>query len=378
MTVSERNSLCTAYFTVLTGFILCTLVFNVVAGTYEEGKQAYLNKDYSRALEILQPLAENGNSQAQITMGLMYDYGHGVPRDAAESVRWHRLAAEQGASMVQHDLGVKYFQGQGVDQNYQEAAKWWQMSASAGIADSQFNLGLMYYRGIGLDKDFVKARNLFEAAAKQGHGGAQYSLAVMYAFGQGTKKDYKTALFWFQKSADQDVAQAQFNMGVFYENGYGLEKNPEKAIEWYALAANQGLQEAIEKLRTFKVDNAAVSQSSEAVSATTPSLSVPIASATQSLDLRDWIRQQAADNYTLQLGSVVNEQDIIDYINASGLGASAGYIKVIVNGVTRYSAIYGIYDSYEKAADAIIELPLAVQNSKPWVRNTGILQGLLL
>ena len=364
--------------TVLTGFIFCTLIFNVAAETYEEGKQAYLNRDYSRALEILQPLAENGNSLAQITMGLMYDYGHGVPQDTAESVRWYRLAAEQGAPLVQHDLGVKYFQGQGVDQDYQEAAKWWEMSASAGIADSQFNLGLMYYRGISVDKDFIKAGALFEAAAKQGHSNAQYSLAVMYAFGQGTKKDYKTALSLFQKSADQNVAQAQFNMGVFYENGYGLEKDPEKAIEWYALAANQGLQEAIEKLRTFKVDNAAASQTSQAVSATTSSPSDPIASATQSLDLSDWLRQQPADNYTLQLISLVNEQDIIDYINTSGLGSSVGYIKVIVNGMTRYSVIYGIYDSYEEAADASAELPHAVQNSKPWVRNTGILQGLLL
>ena len=356
------------------------------AATYEEGKQAYLEKDYERALEILKPLAEQGNSQAQITMGLMYDYGHGVPKDAAESIRWYRMAAEQGVPLVQHDLGVKYFQGQGVKQNYQEAAKWWEMSANAGVADSQFNLGLMYYRGIGIDKDFQRASTLFEQAANQGHGNAQYSLAVMYAFGQSKPKDYNKALEWFRKSAAQGVAQAQFNLGVFHENGYGLDKDMEKAREWYVLAANQGLQEAIEKLKTFKRPPrskvpttsiaAAVAEQQDATEKKMQQMADK--SSVSELDLSDWLRQQPPDNYTLQLASVVNEQDIIKYIKQSGLDANAGYIKVVVNGITRYTAIYGIYNTYQSAESAVNDLPKSIRNAKPWVRNTGILQGLLL
>ncbi len=365
---------------------ICVSLPLAYAATYEEGKQAYLAKDYARALEILKPLAEQGNSQAQITMGLMYDYGHGVPKDATESIRWYRMAAEQGVPLVQHDLGVKYFQGQGVRQNYQEAAKWWEMSANAGVADSQFNLGLMYYRGIGIDKDFERAAKLFEAAAKQGHGNAQYSLAVMYAFGQSKPKDYAKALEWFRKSADQNVAQAQFNLGVFHENGYGVDKDMDKAREWYVLAANQGLQEAIEKLKTYK--------SPPGKKVPTTSLAKAVAeqqgvaeqkiqqvtgnTSVNELDLSDWLRQQPPDNYTLQLASVVNEQDIITYIKQSGLDSNAGYIKVVVKGITRYTAIYGIYDTYQSAENAVNELPGSIRNAKPWVRNTGILQGLLL
>ncbi|MEO1925582.1 MAG: SPOR domain-containing protein [Gammaproteobacteria bacterium] len=349
------------------------------AGTYEEGKQAYLSQDYQRALEILKPLAENGNSQAQITLGLMYDYGQGVDKDPTESINWYRMAAEQGVPLVQHDIGVKYFQGQSVEQNYDEAAKWWEMSASAGIADSQFNLGLMYYRGIGIPKDYIKAGKLFDAAAAQGHGNAQYSLAVMYAFGQSKKKDYDTALKWFNKAAAQDVAQAQFNLGVFHENGYGVTKNIAKAREWYQLAADQGLQEAVEKLKTLPAQNNNLVTKSKPTTAT-PSISeniTPEAVAHNELDLSDWLQQQAADNYTIQLVSVVNENDIINYIKTSGFDSKAGYVKVIVNGTTRYTAIYGLYDTYQNAKFGVNELPSAVQRAKPWVRNTGILQGLL-
>jgi len=356
------------------------------AASYEEGKQAYLKKDYALALSILKPLAETGDSQAQITMGLMYDYGHGVKKDPRESVKWYLMAAEQGVPLVQHDIGVKYFQGQGIEQNYLEAAKWWELSSNAGIADSQFNLGLMHYRGIGIPKDYIKAGKLFEAAAEQGHGNAQYSLAVMYAFGQSKTKNYATALKWFNKSAEQNIAQAQFNLGVFHENGYGVTKDFNKAEEWYQLAADQGLEEAKKKLESLSSlkskpttnDNAPVTTTNTADPK--PATSVPInppATSASDLNLSSWLRQQAADNYTLQLGSVVNEQDIINYLKQSGLDAKAGYIVVTIDGITRYTAIYGLYNTYKIAEQAVSDLPLAIQKTKPWVRNTGILQGLL-
>ncbi len=376
----------------MSNILFCLLFLfstSISAASYEEGKQAYLSKDYELALKILKPLAEEGDSQAQITMGLMYDYGHGVEKDPTESIKWYRMAAEQGVPLVQHDIGVKYFQGQGVEQNYLEAAKWWELSANAGIADSQFNLGLMHYRGIGIPKDYVKAAKLFENAAEQGHGNAQYSLAVMYAFGQSKEKDYAKALNWFRKSAAQNIAQAQFNLGVFHENGYGVPKDINKAKEWYQLAADQGLQEAKEKSRSLhNIKTEVVTNSKDTISTlentvtieATESISTEITppdTSDNKLNLSGWLRQQAPDNYTVQLASVVNENDIINYLKESKFDSRAGYIEVIVNDITRYTAVYGLYDSYQNAELAISELPLAIQNAKPWVRNTGILQSLL-
>ena len=108
--IDDNNSWMNMYpvlFSIL--FLFSTSTYSA---SYEEGKQAYINKDYERALIILKPLAEEGNSQAQITLGLMYDYGHGVDKDPSESIKWYRMAAEQGVPLVQHDIGVKYFQGQ--------------------------------------------------------------------------------------------------------------------------------------------------------------------------------------------------------------------------------------------------------------------------
>ena len=348
------------------------------SATYEEGKQAYLGKDYAGALAILKPLAENGDSRAQILLGLMYDYGHGVPESPAESLKWYRMAAEQGAPLAQHDVGVKYSLGKGVSQDYAEAARWWQKAAAAGVSDSRFNLGLMYYRGLGLEQDYDRAAELFEQAATQGHARAQYSIAVMYALGQSKGQDYATALKWFRLAADQDVAQAQFNLGVFHENGHAVPRDPERARDWYQRAADQGLAEAVQKLKTLKTAKtpapAPQKPAPPRVAEADTGAARPAAPATGT-DLKDWLGRQAPGHYTLQLGSLVDKAGALKYIKTLKLGPGAGYVAVIVNGKPRHNVIYGLYDSYKKAELAVGQLPASAP--KPWIRNIGVLQGLL-
>jgi len=354
--------------------LMVSIPFAVHATDFEKGRAAYQAKDYKKAFDILKPLAEEGNSQAQVTLGIMYDYGHGVKRNPGEALKWYIKAAEQGIPVVQHDVGVKYFQGAGVERDYLEAAKWWEMSANAGLADSQFNLGLLYYRGLGVEKNNEKAAGLFRQAAEQGNGHAQYSLAVMYAFGQGTKKDYEAAYKWFSESAKQNVAQAQYNLG----NGYGIERDLATARQWYERAADQGLTEAKNKLAGLDTGDAAPTtmEAEETVPETTPlTTSLPSEQPETDTDIvtaeaaverepvdssgisNEWAMQQRPDSYTLQLASVLNEKDIVKFIRNHNIETKSKYIRVFVKGKTRYSAIYGVYDSYEVAENAKNELP---------------------
>ena len=358
---------------------------NAWAASYAEGKQAYLDKDYARALEILKPLAENGDSQAQVTLGIMYDFGHGLAKDPAKAIEWYIKAAEQGIPVVQHDVGVKYFQGQGVEKDYLKAAYWWEQSANAGLADSQFNLGLLYYRGIGLEVDYQKASALFISAAEQDHPHAQYSLAVMYAFGQYLDKNYEHALKWFRKSAAHDVAQAQFNLGVFYENGYGLDVDIATAKKWYALAANGGLAEAKSKLveleqadsKTIQHPDVAKLASDQPAQVTTPVQRTIRVPDDNNIRREDWVKQQPSGSYTLQLSSLLKEEDIVHFIQKNQLVENAAYIQVVIKGNTRYNALYGSYQTYDQAKKAVASLPGSLGKNKPWIRNFGILQDLI-
>ena len=47
-------------------------------------------------IDALRERAEQGDAEAQWSLGLAYAKGEGVPQDDAEAARWYRLAAEQG------------------------------------------------------------------------------------------------------------------------------------------------------------------------------------------------------------------------------------------------------------------------------------------
>ena len=338
---------------------------------YENGRNAYITGDYKKALTILKPLAEAGDPNAQKIMGIMYDYGQGVAKDPEQALYWYTLSANQGDPAVQYQVGAKYFRGDGVRQDYHEAAKWWEQAANGGQVDAQFNLGLMYYRGLSVEKNNQRAAELFSKAAEQGHSYAQYSLAVMYSFGHGVKKDYNAAFQWFTKSAKQGIAEAQFNVGVYYENGYGVDKNPEEAKLWYERASAQGLKEATEKLAGIEPSLNQKNNKPSGMDYSIDEIS------TTTIRREDWVRSQKPENYTLQIGSVLKEKDIIDYINENHLESDAAYMKVVVNDVTRYSAFYGVYDTYDQAKAAIDRLPENLRKVKPWIRNFNVLQSML-
>ncbi len=102
------------------------------AADFEAGAEAYLRGDYATALKELRPLAEQGDVNAQFTLGLMYTKGRGVPQDYKEAVRWYRLAAAQGDAKAQYGLGVMYVEGWGVPQNNVLAHMWYNLAAAQG------------------------------------------------------------------------------------------------------------------------------------------------------------------------------------------------------------------------------------------------------
>jgi len=371
-------------FSVLLG-VFCSTA-DVAAQSYQEGRAAYLSGNYQAAYEILKPLADSGDPEAQKMLGIMYDYGHGVAADPKEALSWYIRSAEQGEPAVQYQVGAKYFKGDNIPQDYAEAARWWTMAADGGQVEAQFNLGLMYFRGLGVEQNDTRAAELFLHAAEQDHGNAQYSIAVMYAFGRGVTKDHDLALEWFLKSADKGIAQAQYNLGIFYENGYAVVRDLERAGDWYERAAAQGLEEAATRLemlakRTDEANMMAVSTSAGNTQQEIihpPDAEYPVSEiSTHGIRREDWIRQQSEDSYTIQIGSVISEDDLVNFIRSHNLEDNSAYIQIVIDGVTRYNAFYGAFSSYAEAEQAITDMPEDLRRVNPWIRNFGILQKML-
>jgi hypothetical protein len=87
----------------------------------------------------------------------MYTKGQGVPQDFNEARSWYSKAANQGYTDAEYNLGILYHNGDGVTKDHREAARWYRLAAEKGNAKAQFNLALMYYRGEGFTKNYVEA-----------------------------------------------------------------------------------------------------------------------------------------------------------------------------------------------------------------------------
>ena len=138
-----------------------------VAGSFEEGVDAYSNGDYVAAVGLWRPLAERGDSASQHNLGVVYRDGQGVARDHAEAAKWFQLAAGQGNADSQTSLGILYYDGLGVPRNHVEAAKWFRMAADRGDAVAQNNLSVMYALGEGVPRDLLKTHMWFSLAASR-------------------------------------------------------------------------------------------------------------------------------------------------------------------------------------------------------------------
>ena len=123
-------------------FFICMIFLVMALSTqaFADYKELIRQQKYQAALAEIEPLAENGNTDAQYYLGVLYDNGYGVTKDYIEAQKWYQKAAGQGYASAQFNLGYLYAHGQGVKQDYTLAVKWYQKAAVQGDSDAQYNL----------------------------------------------------------------------------------------------------------------------------------------------------------------------------------------------------------------------------------------------
>jgi len=211
-----------------------------VADPVELGVEAARRGDYATALRLWRPLADQGNADAQVGLGILYYDGHGVSQDYAEAARWYRKAADQGDATAQYGLGILYDDGHGVSQDYAKAAFWFRKAADQGDAYAQSRLGGLYESGHGVSQDYAEAARWYRKAADHGVAGAQAMLGMLYEDGHGVAQDYTEAARWYRKAADQGIAEVRGILGAMYYLGEGVPKDYVQAYMWLNLAVAGG------------------------------------------------------------------------------------------------------------------------------------------
>jgi len=59
-------------------------------------EDAYKNRDYATAMEHYKALAAEGDAEASLKLGTMYEMGKGTDKDSASAHAWYKKAAEEG------------------------------------------------------------------------------------------------------------------------------------------------------------------------------------------------------------------------------------------------------------------------------------------
>jgi TPR repeat protein len=277
-----------AAFIILAGMVI--LSAGCVSDPYQDGFKAYRGGDYAAAKQELTALAEAGDSEAQLYLGMMYRDGLGVLPDHHKAEKWLKRSAEQENVSGRIALASLYADRQGFVNDDIKALMWFNFAvaqgskeaerlrdnltvrmtpvqvakaqrisreyksdkeyegmvrsltpqAESGDAAAQMKLGTLYYNGQGVNQDYAEAARLFRLAAEKGDPYAQSNLAYMCEVGEGVPQDYQEAAKWYLKAAEQGNVQAQFYAGRLYEKGQGIEQNDVIALSYYILASAGG------------------------------------------------------------------------------------------------------------------------------------------
>jgi len=125
-------------------------------------------QQYEAAARCYRQAAEQGLSEAQNNLGVLYKEGQGVRQDYAEAAHWFSMAAQQDNTLAQLNLGWLYHAGKGVSQNTDSACYWYTLAAEKGHATAWLNLGILCLQ----QGDTTQAVSHLQQAASLGNEGA--------------------------------------------------------------------------------------------------------------------------------------------------------------------------------------------------------------
>jgi uncharacterized protein len=243
--------------------------------TFEDAITAAKAGKKELAFTTLLTLAEKEDGRAQVAVGMMYEEGLGVPKDAPKALAWYRRAATHGnaegmfrvaafelvpgkegivlleeAALKGHlgaqmrlaglhglDLVRTKAPGSPFAPDYAQVCKWYGVAAARGNAKAQYEVGRCYAEGKGVSKDERKAAELFELAVKQEHLEAHWELAGLFLGGSEVERNPQRAAALLTVSASRDHIPSQAMLGIMFRVGQGVLQDYNYAFKWLTKAA---------------------------------------------------------------------------------------------------------------------------------------------
>lgn len=179
--------------------------------------QADMSELKKRAFSASKVKAEQGDANAQFSLGGIYYQGIVAEKDYAKAIEWYTKAAEQGHTEAQYNLGYMYYDGRGVSVDYAKAYHWFELAAEDDDVKAQLYLARMNYEGKGVDQNYDKAFQLYKKVADEtNHAKAQERVGHMFRRGLGIARNKEMAKYYLEKASQQSCGEAQYELGDMY------------------------------------------------------------------------------------------------------------------------------------------------------------------
>ena len=202
-------------------------------------------------------------------IGLCYWYGHIVPLNYVEAVKWYQRAAEYKHRAAEFNLYICYSQATGVKMNIKEAIKWLKLSAKHNDARAQYMLAERYYTGNALRRNSYHAQRWFKRAERnavaeeetvtlnllgvrslEGSLGAEKDKErAKYFFGIAAKLQFPLSILWLiQIYSDEDNTETRnYWIGEYVRCPYKITK-PNVASKLISKPAEPQIKSELQKL----------------------------------------------------------------------------------------------------------------------------------
>ncbi len=206
----------------------------------QEAHNAYNSKDFKTAFELYSDLAQQGNADAQTSLGFMYQNAQGTAKDVDTARSWYEKAAQKKQPFALFNLALHHMNS---GDQFQAHALFLE-AAILEVPPAQYEVALMLERGLGCVQNYSEAAFWYEEAAKRGHGEAFNNLGVLYKEGHGVEQDFDRARVCFERASEKNLPTGHYNLGLMYDQGLGVEQDNDMALELCRKAAYAGHEKA--------------------------------------------------------------------------------------------------------------------------------------
>ena len=122
-------------------FVILICLFSKISfADFDKGLKEYNNGNYESALNIWEPLAKEGVSNAQYNVGLMYHNGLGTKQDFEQAFKWLLKSSEQGNLNSIRLISTMYALGNGIKKDFIKSYMWAKIGADNDDQNSKILL----------------------------------------------------------------------------------------------------------------------------------------------------------------------------------------------------------------------------------------------